>query len=164
MKTLNYTILCFSLYYLIFFNITCKNEIKFPASELQFNQKGTKININNGEYIVLIFSLNDCVICVDNIISILNESYEANKKNIEIIAIINTKYYQAVKKVKSNYGINFTILQDSTFSTKRLFSKSSYLIQKPILIYLRNGNIIKMGLVGEPRDQYKIREILTYLK
>jgi len=102
--------------------------------------------------------------CIDNIITILNDISDNKDNKIKIVGILNTKYKQAVNKTRYNYGINFALLQDSSLTTKKFFSKSSYLISKPILVHLQNGNIIKKGIVGEPGDQNKIREILKYIK
>jgi len=144
--------------------VSCAEKSKFPKVDFIINPDDEKIILSNGELIVLVFSANDCSMCVDNIVTLLNDINDNSNENIKIIGILNTKYRQALDKVRYNYGINFTLLQVSCSTTKRFFSNSSYLIQKPIVVHLRNGNILSKGIIGEQDDQFKIRDILTYLK
>ncbi|MFX0141201.1 MAG: redoxin domain-containing protein [Candidatus Hodarchaeota archaeon] len=151
-------------YFLLIFAINCKNKIEFPQIPLKNINKNEGINLYNGEYILLIFSPSDCSICMDDITTMLNRINNKKNKNIKIIGIINTKFDQALIKIKDNYDINFILLQDTTFATKNFFSKSSLNIQKPILVQLLNGTIIRKGIVGAPKDQNKIKQILEYLQ
>ena len=132
---------------------------------MKFSQENEKIDLSSVECIALIFSPNDCSTCVNDIITILNDVSDYTKDNtIQIVGILNTKYKQAVNKVRYNYGINFTLLQDSSLTTKKLFSESSFLVEKPILVHLQYGKVIRKGIVGEPGDQKGIKEIFKHLK
>ena len=94
-------ILCFC--YLISVIVSCAEKSKFPKVDFIINPDDEKIILSNGELIVLVFSANDCSMCVDNIVTLLNDINDNSNENIKIIGILNTKYRQALDKVRYNY-------------------------------------------------------------
>jgi|GEM_PF-2951665 hypothetical protein len=148
----------------LLFYIIHNKKRRFPNVPLIDIDRNEIANIHCGKYIALIFSPTDCSICLDEIISALNEIEYKKSKKAKIIGIINSINKQSVARIKDNYEIHFALMQDTTFATKTFFSKSSQSFLKPILIQLSNGKIIKKGIIGEPREYHKIKQILNYLE
>lgn len=126
-----------------------------PQAKLQILSSilSNEIDIYAGRHIVIVFSPEDCGTCLQ-FLTTLNQIY--NSEEISIVGIVDTPYWQVLKKLQQLFDLHFPLLQDDAGVIKKFIGQEG----KPKVLLLNNGKIEMAATAGLSDNRAPIDAIL----